>query len=518
MRRNKSKRPRGGISSPPGPKRSFSWPFAAGGAAAPIPTLDDLRAKFGPARTLGASEEIRLAADSALESSGAYSLMQHASQMGLGYGPGCGGQFLGYAALSALAQDGLVSACVETVADDLTRAWIELNRAGDEHIDDTEAEALTALEGDLKKFRLQEVFHRAASLTGWFGGCLIFIDTGAFGDALREPLNLDGVSAEMRPGALKGFRVVEPVNCFPGVYNCTDPLAPDYFKPRSWWVLSREVHASRFIHMAGNDPPLLLKPAYNFFGIPHAQILYDYIQHFQECRQATQRLLTKFSLTALKTDMQTAMAGGGTADLDERSRYFVRTRNNDGLMVIDNETEDLIKLETPLSGVTDIARQSLEFVAAVNRTPAVKLLGISPAGFNATGESDLRNYYDHIESRQEKLFRAGLDKVLNIIQLNRFGRIDPVINYEFRPLSEADESAVMTTQKLKADIDAVLLDRGVLSPEEVRQRIASDPDSGHNGIDPAELPPNPGADFPSPDDEDRAGAVYGGLSGLGGIV
>ncbi|MDR1921110.1 MAG: DUF1073 domain-containing protein [Candidatus Adiutrix sp.] len=495
MKRNKPKKPRGGAQSHASADRAIAratasapnrrsrnygsdaeHPWVQGGALAPMPTLDDLRAKFGPARTLGASEEIRLAADAALETSGAYSLMQQASRMGLGYGPGCGGQFMGYAALSALPQDGLVSACVETVADDLTRAWIELNRAGDTHIDETEAEALTALKGDLKKFRLREVFHRAASLTGWFGGCLIFIDAGAVGEALREPLNLDGVSAEMRPGALKGFRVVEPVNCFPGLYNCFDPLAPDYFKPRNWWILSREVHASRFIHVADNEPPLLLKPAYNFFGIPQAQILYDYIQHFQECRLATQRLLTKFSLTALKIDMSQVLSGGGGAEVDARSRYFVQTRNNDGLMVIDKETEDLIKLETPLSGATDITRQSLEFVAAVNRTPAVKLLGISPAGFNATGESDLRNYYDHIESRQEKLFRAGLDKALDILQLNRFGRIDPGLGFKFRPLSEADEAAEANVQLARANARTAYADRGAVDGEDLRKALIKDED------------------------------------------
>ena len=49
--------------------------------------------------------------------------------------------------------------------------------------------------------------------------------------------------------------------------------------------------------------------------------------------------------------------------------------------------EDIKNITLTISGVTDIVRQQLEFIAAINRTPLVKLLGISPSGFNATGRA-----------------------------------------------------------------------------------------------------------------------------------
>lgn len=98
--------------------------------------------------------------------------------------------------------------------------------------------------------------------------------------------------------------------------------------------------------------------------------------------------------------------------LDPRVSELVRYRTNDGVFLIDRETENVIKLETPLSSVMDIVRQALEFLAALNRTPAVKLLGISPSGFNATGESDIRNYYDHTTSQQEKVLRRAIQRAL----------------------------------------------------------------------------------------------------------
>ncbi|MGL4207941.1 MAG: anti-CBASS protein Acb1 family protein, partial [Candidatus Adiutrix sp.] len=149
------------------------------------------------------------------------------------------------------------------------------------------------------------------------------------------------------------------------------------------------------------------------------------------------------------------LSGGGAEDLDARTNYFVQKRNNDGLFVIDKESEDLIKLETPLGGVTNIVRQSLEFVAAINRTPAVKLLGISPSGFNATGDSDLRNYYDHVSAQQEKELRKGLGQALDVLQLNLLGRITTDLSFIFNPLCEEDHLNKAKIQKIYAEIEAL---------------------------------------------------------------
>ena len=323
-------------------------------------------------------------------------------------------------------------------------------------------------------------------------------------------------SAELKPGLSLNLVVVDPVNVFPGDYNSLSPLSSDYFRPRWWWVIGQRIHASRLIRLVANEVPVLLRPAYNFLGIPQAQILWDYVLHFQECRAAAARLLTKFSLTVFKTKMADILfSAGGTGQLDARIRFMTQNMNNDGVLAIDKDDEDVLKLETPLSGVTDIVRQSLEILAALNRTPAVKLLGISPSGFNATGESDIRNYYDYITSQQEKVLRNGFRPVLNCLQLHLHGKIDSSVTFDFAPLGEEDRAALATLQKTKADTIAVYLDRDIIAPEEARKALADDPDSGFADIDPEAVPE--GNEMPDElsgesgtelDDVDKAGAVY----------
>ena len=451
-----------------------------------VPTLDEVRRAYGPPATLGApNEDAVLAMDHAMEERGVYSLLQHGFEMGQ-YGA-CS-NFLGYGALQNIAQNGLIRACVETVADDMTRNWVELQQEGKEDSPESE-DKIQRLEKAMRRMGLQKTMHKAASMTGYFGGCLLYLDTGASGPQLKLPLSLEPWSMEAKPGFLRAVRVVDPVNCFPGTYNSTDPLKEDYYVPQTWWVLGQEVHASRLIRVYANEPPLLFKPSYNFLGIPQAQILWDYVLHFQDNRDSVNRLMGKFSQLVFKTSMTDILTGGANdlSGLMARLQIMSQNRSNDGVIAVDKDAEDIVKVETPMAGVTDVVRQSLEIVAALNRTPAVKLLGISPSGFNATGESDIRNYYDHVLSQQEKVLRPPLQRILEALQVSLFGKVEPSIGFRFASLSETDENAKVLTQQAKINNFCAVLDRDIVSAEEVRQMLVSDPDSGFDGLDP-ELP------------------------------
>lgn len=433
-------------------------------------TVDEIREMFKPAATLGAAQDVQLAMDQQLMDTGVYSLIQHAYNLGQDVAP----QFMGYGALQGLAQNGLIRACIETVADDMVREWIELKSSNDS----VEPEQIARLERAMRNFNVRDVFHEAAEYVGYEGGAMIFIDTGAAPEELEKPLNLSEYSMELRQNKLKGFTVLDPVNLFPGDYNSLYPMKKDYYKPKYWYVLGTKVHSSRLIRLVANECPTLLKPAYNFFGIPQAQLLYDYVLHFQDCRIAVTRLLKKFSLLTFKTNIgEILYAQGGTQEIDARINFMLRTMNNQGVWVMDT-TEEAQKLETPLSGLTDIVKQNLEFLTAINRTPAVKLLGISPSGFNATGESDIRNYYDHVLSQCNKVFRHGLETVLKILQLHCFGKINTSIDFDFKPLGQEDEASLAMTQKTKIETLATAVGANFITEYEGRAAIANDPDSG----------------------------------------
>ena len=472
----------------------------------PLSTADALE-RYSPPRTLGATEEHQLAMDAHLRESGFHSLLSHAVNLGMGLEETTP-QFLGYAYLAGLSQNPIIRAGVTTVADEMTKRWVQIKDgdkrsslkptavasvsepwsdkpaldgfAGQSASRAQERTKVKALTAALADFGIQSLFNEAAQKCDFDGGCLIYIDTGETDErALQSELYLD---AALLQGKVRRFTLVEAVNVYPGLYNATDPLSPDYFTPDSWMVLGRRIHASRFLYFAPNQVNILLRPSYNFFGIPAAQQALDYVAHFTKTREAAHRLLTKFSLTVFKTNMEGILAGGSGAHMDMRLQYLTQKRDNDAILVIDNEQEDVLKLETPLSGITEIVQQSLEFVAAIFRIPFVKFLGISPSGLNATGEADLRNFYDHVSSKQEKILRKPLCRIMDILQMHLFGEIDPHIRVEFAPLSDEDDAQKALTRKAEAERDATYLECGVLEPHEVRQRLMDDPDSDYGFI------------------------------------
>ncbi|SKC78367.1 phage-related protein, HI1409 family [Burkholderia sp. CF099] len=423
-----------------------------------------------------------------------------------------GVDFIGYAALSLLAQHPLIRAMVETLADEMTRKWIEFSGQGNETSD---AKRVKELDEATKKYHLKTYFNRAMKKTGYFGGCMLFIDMGdntRSPEGLAEiqtPLTLD--SAKIRKDSFKGFRLIEPINCYPAPYNADNPLEADYYNPTKWLVQGRTVHGSRLLHFTQNEPPILLKPAYNFFGIPLAQMALDYIDRFDTVRISVAKLVKRFSTSILKTDMSQMLSGGGYDDaqsLKARALLWSLMGSNDGLMTLDKEAEDFVQVNTPLSGLGDIVSQQLELLAAICRTPAVKLLGIAPKGFNSTGEYDEANWYDHVASQQAIVFADNLDRAIKVIQLSERGEIDTDLTHRFVPLHELSETEKAANRKQNADTNAVYLDRGVISPEEVRAQLAADPDSGFESLDVDDLPEPPvNTGLDNPDDETANGGT-----------
>lgn len=416
-------------------------------------------------------KEMNMAFDSAGGFNTIYeSLTQHAYD--LGQYPIT--SFVGYGVLQQIAQQGLIRACIQTVSDDLSRKWIKIDGCDD-------PQKLEIIENELKKLHIKDLFHKAVTTTGYMGGAFIFIDTGE--DDLTLPLAINDLSAELKEGSKVKFVVVDPVNVSPIEYNCIDPLRDDYMQPRMWQVLGKRVHTSRLLSFVENQPPMLLKPNYNFLGIPQAQILWDYVMHFNQTRASTARLLEKISLLVVQTDMDAVLSDEHGIELfDAKMEFLERYRNNDSVFVCDKESEGVMNVQTTIAGCTDVVRQSLELIACINRTPAVKLLGISPSGFNATGESDLKNYYDYIASKQE-LYREQIQTIINVIQLVEFGNIDPAITFKFEPLNEENKASQAMTAQTKIGALTQLVDRQAMSAEELRTAVREDEDLGLSFLD-----------------------------------
>lgn len=391
--------------------------------------------------------------------------------------------FPGYPYLATLATRAEYRAFASTLSTERTREWITLNST------DTAGDAtkvkITELTQKLKEIGLQKVMRRAAEHDCLFGRGQIFIKVR--GHDPRTPLILS--SKTIKLGSFESVVNVEPMWTTPSAYNAIDPTGADFYKPSKWFMLGKEVHASRLLTMITRELPDMLKPAFNFGGMSLSQLAEPYVDNWLRTRQSVADLINNFSITALSTSMEQVLQGedDGT-DLFARAALFTATRSNKGLMLLDKDREDLVKVDTSLAGLSDLQAQSQEHMCSVSRTPAVILTGISPKGFNASSEGEIRTFFDWIAALQEAYDREPIETVLKVLQISMYGEIDPDITVAFNPLFQMTAKELAEIRKSDSDAAGNYLDRSVISAEEERERLARDPESGYQGLDVTDMP------------------------------
>lgn len=309
--------------------------------------------------------------------------------------------FLGYPILSEMAQRPEYRMMAQTIAEDMTRKWIELqgdSGEGKKKLSKVKKEArdkkIAKLGEAIKRYELPHTFFEACVQDSFFGRAHIYIDLekpsgGGSATDDREELKTsigDGrnqISREKCPkGALRRFGTAEAVWVYPTSYNSDDPLKPTWYKPDTWFVMGKEVHSTRLLTMISNEVPDLLKPAYIFGGLPLIQMAKPYVDNWLRTRQSVSDITHSFSVFGLKTNLNALLMNNGD-QLLARGEIFNNCRDNGNMLMIDKDTEDFFIATASLASLDKLQAQAQEHMSSVVRIPLVKLLGIQPAGLNA---------------------------------------------------------------------------------------------------------------------------------------
>lgn len=375
------------------------------------------------------------------------------------------------------------------LAVELTREWGKVTSAGESEQD---AEKIAAIEAELQRLNLRQVIYRAAITEAYFGRVHIVPVMRGANDDPETPLILSPTTVAR--GSLKDLRIVEPMWTTPQEYDARDPMSPSFYKPLKWWMMGKSIHASRMITVICRELPDLLKPAYNFAGMSLSQIIEPYVNGWLRTKQAVENLIDNFSTTILKTQMSQILQGGDDADADAgqdliaRAKLFTSARSNLGLMLLDQESETIEQINTPLSGLHELQAQSLEHVCTAARMPALILTGLSPSGLNASGEEELTAWHDWVAAQQEAHWRDPIVRIIKLVQLSLFGEIDDRIGWTFNPMRQMSAKELSEIRESDARAAQTYYDLGAIGNEEIRTKLARDPESGFYGIDPNATP------------------------------
>lgn len=141
--------------------------------------------------------------------------------------------------------------------------------------------------------------------------------------------------------------------------------------------------------------------------------------------------LRYYKVKGLRSILTNDVAKKGFMTQMEHTRLF---QSIEGMTLGDIE-DDFQTMTYTFTGLPEVLLQFAQQISGATGIPLVRLFGQSPVGFNSTGESDIRLYYDNTKQQQEKMLRPGLKKILNVIYMSVTGQApDKDFNFDFRPL------------------------------------------------------------------------------------
>lgn len=388
--------------------------------------------------------------------------------------------FRGYAYYASLYQNGLISSIVDILTNDMCRTGFDLISSEDEEHQETDAEIIKYIEKRLKYLKIQNIMRKAIKNVFVFGGCFIFPEINHINrdETFQKPFILDKVT--LNPDhKITNLNVIEPYYTAPLEFNADNALAADFYQPVSFSILGKIVHHSRLIKMTHLLPSTLYQPLYGFFGIPLIQNLIEYVERFERINDNVAEIIHSMRTTYVKTDMS-KLRNGSSKDraqaahgLRNRMKTFSNTRNNQGVVLIDNETEDIAEINTSIAGLSDLLTTFMDQISVIPHIPNTQIWGTAPKGLNATGEFDMLNYHNTIASLQQNIMYPALEKIINLLYFEYMGEENPgTIDIQFKPLkskNELENSQIKTS--LLNDIKN-MVESGILNINEARQYLA----------------------------------------------
>jgi hypothetical protein len=117
-------------------------------------------------------------------------------------------------------------------------------------------------------------------------------------------------------------------------------------------------------------------------------------------------------------------------------------------------------------------------MSAAAEQPVTLISGRSAAGMNATGESDIRGWYDTVAEGQTDEFKPRLERLLNLMFLAKdsptSGRVPANWCVEFNPLWQPTDKELADTKKTKADTYVALVGAQIMTDAEAGLGLAPD--------------------------------------------
>lgn len=383
--------------------------------------------------------------------------------------------FIGYQTCAIVSQQWLVNRALSLPPIDAVRNGYEIATTDEDS--EINSKRLADLIRADERFKIPENLVEFGTNVRRFGFRIaIFVVESDDPRYYEKPFNIDGV----RPGSYKGITQIDPQWVAPILDKqaAANPAAMDFYEP-TWWQISGQLyHKSHLIIHRYMNPPDIIKPAYQYGGIPLTQLILERVYAAERTANEAPMLVQTKRLNVLYTDVAEAILQPDK--FIEKLAQWIGFQNNYGVKVAG--TDDKVEqFDTSLTDLENVIKTQYELVAAVAGVPATKLMALTPQGFNATGEFEMKNYHELLESEQSS-YRPLIKRHHELFIKSELEG-DFEVTIVWNSVSSPTFKELAEVQLIQAQRDNALVLTGAIDADDVRTRLIRDADSGYTGIE-----------------------------------
>ena len=205
----------------------------------------------------------------------------------------------------------------------------------------------------------------------------------------------------------------------------------------------------------------------------------DAIKDYGLSWESVSLLLQEASVGVLKVAGLIRLISKGSEDaLARRQKLMSEGRSAAKTIFLDADfDESFSRTEVSFDGIPEILGQLQMRLSGAAQIPVTRLFGRSPAGENATGESDMRIFYDDVTAYRQRGVEPKQTRLLSLIA-------GKPVTLAYPPLQEMSEAETAQIRWLEAQTDEKRFDLGVYSAQEIADSRNADGSLGIT-LDPA---------------------------------
>jgi len=363
------------------------------------------------------------------------------------------------------ANDWLSGKIIDIPAEDMLRKWRYIN------CPDISPEQIDKLIKAEKDFAIQAKLLDAIKWARLYGGSVIYL---VMKDGIsEEPLDYERI----REGDLINLIVLDQNDVSVHSMNIHNIEEGNFRQPEYYNITgsAKRVHHSRMLRFDGVRLPFRASQRHGHWGSSVLVRLYDAILNSQTVPNSVSSLTYKAVVDVISIPglMEKLTRPGAERSIMRRFALADLMKSNNNTLLLDDK-ETYTTHQIAFAGLKELIHEFLSIVSAASDIPATRLLGQSAQGMNATGEGDLKNYYDMISAKQNSELRPQINKLDNILVRSILGDKPDSWGFEFNSLWQMSDKETSEIEERNAKRDQAYYGMGVITPAIIARQLQSE--------------------------------------------